>query len=97
MPKQYNKPALTFDHQLKKLESRGMAIADREEALKQLASISYYRLSGYSYPFRERNDQGNGDTRAKDVTDLLETIAIDKRWRAAMGMPENWKKHPVWK
>jgi len=58
MPKKYNKPALTFDEQLKKLESRGMVIADREEALKQLASISYYRLSGYSYPFRERNKQG---------------------------------------
>lgn len=59
MPEQYNKPALTLEEQLQKLEARGMLVTDRENALKQLASISYYRLSGYCYPFRQRDDEGN--------------------------------------
>ncbi len=27
---------------------------------------------------------------------LLKPIAEDKKWRAAMGVPENWMEHPVW-
>ncbi len=59
MTKQYNKPALTFEDQLKKLESKGMVIANKETALIQLSSISYYRLSGYWYPFRKRDAKGS--------------------------------------
>jgi len=46
MPELYNKPALTFEQQLQKLEAYGMVIENQEAALKQLSSISYYRLSG---------------------------------------------------
>ena len=28
---------------------------------------------------------------------LLEPIAKDRKWRAAMGIPENWVEHPVWR
>ncbi len=28
---------------------------------------------------------------------LLKPIAKDRKWRAAMGMPENWVEHPVWR
>ncbi|WP_415176958.1 Abi family protein [Porticoccus sp.] len=58
MPEQYNKPALTFNQQLAQLKERGLQVKDEQEALRQLSSISYYRLSGYWYPFRQRNAAG---------------------------------------
>lgn len=52
MPKvPFDKPALTFDEQLQRLKERGLVIPSKEKALHLLKSISYYRLSGYWYPF----------------------------------------------
>ena len=31
------------------------------------------------------------------VENLIDPIANENRWRASMGMPEDWKNHPVWK
>jgi len=39
---------------------------------------------------------GNGDNWAKTINELLAPIAKEKRWRAAMGLPENWQEHPLW-
>ncbi len=58
MPEQYQKPALSFVDQLEQLKSRGLVVDDESHALLQLSSISYYRLSAYWYPYRERDDQG---------------------------------------
>jgi len=49
---QYEKRPTTYEEQADKLLSRGL-IADREELLQRLNSVSYYRLSGYLYPFRK--------------------------------------------
>lgn len=49
----YNKPALTFEEQLSRLEERGLIIENKEKALHILQNISYYRLSGYWYPLLE--------------------------------------------
>jgi len=54
----YTKPPLTFADQLQLLEARGLIVPDRALALRQLSSISYYRLSAYWYPFKERDAQG---------------------------------------
>lgn len=56
MLEQYNKPALSFEDQLSLLEQRGMLISDRASALIKLKNIGYYRLSGYWYPFRFRDN-----------------------------------------
>lgn len=40
---------------------------------------------------------GNGDDWANSINELLTPIAEHKRWRAAMGLPENWREHPLWK
>jgi abortive infection bacteriophage resistance protein len=58
MPRIYNKQPLTFVQQIQKLIERGVQIVDPAASAARLASISYYRLSGYSYPFRQRNEQG---------------------------------------
>ncbi len=59
MPETYQKPALTFDEQLQLLYGRGLIVNDHNHALSQLSTISYYRLSAYSYPFRIRDQHGN--------------------------------------
>jgi abortive infection bacteriophage resistance protein len=46
----YTKPFLSYQAQLALLKSRGMQFADEVEALRSLANVSYYRLSGYWYP-----------------------------------------------
>lgn len=48
----YERPWKTFGEQLTLLESRGMAVTDRDLALSYLERIGYYRLSAYWYPFR---------------------------------------------
>ena len=51
MKARYAKPSLTVEDQVKLLESRGMGIADSKFAANALSTVSYYRLSAYSYPF----------------------------------------------
>ena len=58
MQEVYNKNPLTFEEQLDRLEKRGLKIQDRQRALSILSHISYYRLSGYWHPFRQRNSSG---------------------------------------
>jgi len=52
----YIKPWISFDDQLAQLAQRGMKISDQARALECLGRIGYYRLSGYWYAFRERNE-----------------------------------------
>lgn len=49
--REYNKPALTFEEQLNRLKDRGLTINNGPKALHILKNISYFRLSGYWYPF----------------------------------------------
>lgn len=55
---EYNKKALTFVEQADLLLSRGL-IANRNELITRLEAVSYYRLSGYLYPFRILDAQGH--------------------------------------
>ncbi len=43
----YSKPPLSFAEQIRRLEQKGMAFSNKAKAETRLASISYYRLSGY--------------------------------------------------
>lgn len=52
MPR-YAKPHLTFEQQLEKLVERGLSNTDRTAAMRHLKRIGYYRLSAYTYVFRE--------------------------------------------
>jgi abortive infection bacteriophage resistance protein len=47
----YTKPPLPVQDQINLLKSRGLRIPDEEKAARYLRNISYYRLSGYMYPF----------------------------------------------
>ena len=59
VPDTYQKQALRFEDQLALLQQRGLEFDDLDRALSQIRAISYYRLSGYWYPFREKDTDGN--------------------------------------
>ena len=67
----YTKPALPISDQIRLLESRQLIIADPQKAAKCLSDISYYRLSGYMYPFKDLAT-GNfvGDLTFEEIIDL---------------------------
>ncbi len=50
----YRKPPLTYQEQVKLLESRGLIVPDEKRAERLLANISYYRLSAYMLPYKEK-------------------------------------------
>lgn len=75
----------TYNEQIDILVRRGMDIEDRDEATFLLQQVSYYRLSGYCYPFREFKNSSRADTffpgtRWRDVVDLYR---FDSRLRTA--------------
>jgi len=45
------KPPLSVEEQIELLKARGLLIPDEQMAAQYLQNISYYRLSGYMYPF----------------------------------------------
>ncbi|MDR2181144.1 MAG: Abi family protein [Treponema sp.] len=47
----YTKPPLPVQEQINLLKSRGLRIPDEPKAIRYFQNISYYRLSGYMYPF----------------------------------------------
>ncbi len=49
-----------FDEQIEILRARGMVVDDQEYARHFLKRVGYYRLSGYSYPFRKFAEDGEG-------------------------------------
>ncbi|OGF50955.1 MAG: hypothetical protein A2231_06495 [Candidatus Firestonebacteria bacterium RIFOXYA2_FULL_40_8] len=52
---QYNKPSITFEQQAEQLINRGL-VADKFQLIECLKNVSYYRLSGYLYPFKNPDD-----------------------------------------
>lgn len=50
----YNKSPLTYTEQIELLRSRGMVVSDKQRAEKHLANISYYRLSAYMLPYKQK-------------------------------------------
>ena len=84
MPEQYQKQALTFEVQLDLLVERGLAVPNREHALSQLSSISYYRLSAYWYPYRTRDEEGkltSNITQGTSFDDVIRLYEFDRHLR----------------
>lgn len=71
----YGKPALSTDEQLDLLIRRGMRIADRASAHRDLHHISYYRLRAYWLPL-EQSATLSGDHAFRTDTDFSKVMAI---------------------
>jgi abortive infection bacteriophage resistance protein len=66
----YDKPPLSIAEQVQKLLSRGLE-GDPVKIERILSSINYYRLSGYTYPFRDHtNDHFQPGTSIDLIWDL---------------------------
>lgn len=53
--KNYNKPALSINDQIKLLQSRGLIIKDINYAKYVLKNLNYYNFSGYTYIFEDKS------------------------------------------
>ena len=70
----YAKRAFTFEAQADQLLTRGLQ-ADRAILITRLEAVSYYRLSGYLFPFRQPDASG-------ECTDnFLPGTTLDSVWR----------------
>jgi abortive infection bacteriophage resistance protein len=49
----YSKPWLSYNAQLKQLQSRGLVVPDEPAAIAFLSHVNYYRLSGYCLAFED--------------------------------------------
>lgn len=68
------------------MESRGMRI-DHPDAAEALSAVNYYRLSGYSYPFRKTGEQGTKGSDFLPGTSLsrvLELYDFDRKLRTVV-------------
>lgn len=74
----YDKAPLSFEEQLKLLESRGLAIEDEKKARSYLQEISYYRLSAYFLPYQKTKDQFNPGVSFRQI---IQTYAFDRELR----------------
>ena len=71
---QYTKPHLSFEDQADRLIQRGLIVRDKQQLIQILKQVSYYRLSAYWYPFREKDEQG----KIKD--NLCTEITLERVW-----------------
>lgn len=78
---EYLKCHLPLEDQAQRLLDRGL-IADKEELIRRLSAVSYYRLSGYLFPFREKeSDNFRSSTKLCVVWDRY---CFDRRLRVLL-------------
>ncbi|UII26316.1 Abi family protein [Fulvivirga maritima] len=74
----YHKAPLSFQDQLELLKTRGLTVADEEEAICYLQEISYYRLSAYFLPCQSIKNQFNQGITFKDI---INTYSFNRELR----------------
>lgn len=97
----YAKPPLTLDQQVELLQSRGLHVADVENAKAYLSHINYYRLRGYWLPFEQAHDPHvfRPGVSFDDVLKLyvfdreLRLLIMDAIERVEVSMRANWAYH----
>lgn len=76
----YNKPPLTYTEQVELLRSRGMVISDKQRTERHLSNISYYRLSAYMLPYKQRESGKILDSFREGVTwDMVYNLYVFDR------------------
>lgn len=55
--KNYSKPALTFEEQIKLLKDRGLCFENEDYALNFFRNVNYYHLEGYWFSFYDRTKE----------------------------------------
>ena len=70
----FKKPTLTLDQQITHLQNNGMEISDVDDAKWWLLHVSYYRLSGYWFPFEM--PKGTQGPRFKNGTKFEQIVKL---------------------
>ena len=81
----YNKPPLPIDEQNNLLEKRGLIFDDKVFAHHFLQSVSYYRLSQYTYSFEFKNSDGSRTHQFKENVhfhNVVELYVFDSKLRS---------------
>ena len=73
----YTKPWLSFEQQAELLIKERGLVAERENLIRHLADIGYYRLSGYWYIFKR---QPKGDKDGMQDERFIEGTSFDQLW-----------------
>lgn len=81
MAMQYDKQPLDYSCQLQTLQNRGLRIADRDLAMEQLHSISYFRLAGY-LRYMEEDDTIHRFKAGSSFEDAIALYQFDNRLRS---------------
>ncbi len=75
----------SISEQIELLRARGMIIDDDQHAAHFLRRVGYYRLSGYSYPFRQFAKNGNGRAdifvKGSRFEDVIALYLFDRKLR----------------
>lgn len=84
------KPFKSVDDQIAILQDRGMEICDDEFARRALREIGYYRLSGYSYPYRavqaETGLLSDNFIEGTTIEKVVKLYRFDQELRAVTGL-----------
>ena len=80
----YNKPPISIEEQINRLEKRGLQFKNKTLAANYLKNISYYRLRAYTYPFQNNTD-ANADheflCKNIDFIDIIDIYVFDRSLR----------------
>lgn len=77
------KPAKSLDEMVDLMESRGLAVPDRDGMKRILFDANYYRLSGYFRAFQNDPAHGDNDFRpGVSAADFLEPYRLDRELRS---------------
>jgi hypothetical protein len=79
----YTEPALSHVEQADLLIYRG-TLGDREQIIRQLSAVNYYRLSGYWHTFRLPNSH-----------DFSTKTTFGEVWLRYVSFAPNWKSNPL--
>lgn len=78
----YEKPALSTESLIERLDERGLVMLDRDRAARYLRHIGYFRLSPYLIPFRRRPRSADHLLReGTQFDDVLELYVFDRQLR----------------
>jgi abortive infection bacteriophage resistance protein len=77
----FSKPPLSIEAQLAKLTGRGLIVSNPKEAAERLASIGYYRLSGYALAFQDCATEDKPFKSGTTWDDLIGLYTFDRELR----------------
>ena len=77
----YDKQPIELSQQLDLLQRRGLLVADEEKALKQLHSISYFRLASYWRIMEEPDSINHRFQPGSNLDEVIRLYLFDKKLR----------------